>query len=86
MQAPLSIALEFHLCPALLTRWQLDLGIRVAPIHQLGQGFPHQLSSALARLRFDFSKTRLRVCVVPFFQLIVHSLRFFHKCRLAAGA
>lgn len=86
MNTPFSIALEFHLFSALLTSWQLDLRACVAPIHQLGKCFSHQLSSALARLRFDLSKTGLRVCIVPFFHLIVHLLRFFHKSRLTAGA
>jgi len=86
MKAPLAIARKFHLSTTLLTGRQLDLRTCVSPLHQLGERFSHQLSSALACFRFYFSKTGLRVRIVPFFQLIVHLLRFFHKCRLTAGA
>jgi hypothetical protein len=85
MNAPLSIPLKLHLFSALLAPRQLDLAPSISPIHQLRQRFPHQLAPALARFRFDLSKTRLRMGIVPVFQLLVHLLRFFQKCRLAAG-
>jgi hypothetical protein len=86
MNPPLSIAHKFHLTSALLTRWHFYLNACVSPIHQFGQRFAHQFTPTLAGFRFDLSKTRLRMRIVPVFQLVVHPLRFFHKCRLAAGA
>jgi hypothetical protein len=86
MNLPLAITLEFHFSTTLFTWRRLDLRTGVSPIHQLDQRFSHQLASALARFRFDLSKTGLWVRIVPFFQFIVHSFGFFHKCRLASDA